>query len=94
MILAIVTALAFSVGLAIAALLRFVVLRRAIGKNAADWVAALVMLIVLVLGITLKLVFAPGSSDNSGIYAVGLACVFAFTFSKGILKAPAKPPVA
>ncbi len=94
MMLAIVCALSFAVGLAIAALVRYVFLKRALGKNAADWVAGLVALVVLVLGVTLKVVFEPSRSGNSGLYAIGLACVFAFTFSRDILKGAPKPPVA
>ena len=94
MMLAIATAIAFAVGLGLAALLRFVVLRHAIGKNAADWIAGLILLVVLVLGITLKLVLDPSRPDNSGLYAIGIACIFAFTFSRDILKNSGRPPAA
>jgi hypothetical protein len=91
MMLAIAVALALAAGLAIAALLRFVVIRRTVSKNAADWISGLVLLIVLVVGLTLKFELDPERPDNSGLYAIGLACIFAFMFAKQML-GPSKPP--
>ena len=88
---------AFSFAYLCASLLRYVVLRRAVSKNAADWLSGLVALEAIVVGTELRVWFDPNGLHGADTLVTVVAAVVAFSFSRGMLKEankemPLEPP--
>jgi hypothetical protein len=74
------------VGLSLAALLRFVILKHPVAKTAADWWSGLVLIIALISCVLLAVTLTPDAPSNAMPWSAAWGALIAFFCSREILK--------